>query len=594
MALRTNGSRCRQACRSIRRSSAATPSPPGWQAGYAGSWPVALGGVDQARSPAEQSRRRLARRTARTHSLPGPDRTAGDSEPESVLRLLRRLRQPADVRDLAGEPVGVDRRPCSSSRVTGTPRGAFSTGRATTATWIGDGYLEYQTRSSKGTKNQGWKDSGDAIVYDDGKPVPAPIATCELQGYWYVAQELMALLSWVMDAREDAAAHRASAAALKERFNRDWWIEDEQFVALALDPDKRQVARGHVERRPLPRLRHRRPRASAGASSDVCSRPTCSVAGASGRSRRSMPSTTRSATIAAPSGRSSRRRRSSDCAGIGFDARALDLTQALFDLAQLYPEFRIPECVGGYARGERPVPGAYPRANTPQLWNATAFPLAVQTMLGLVPIGALNTLLVDPALPTWMPELILRDLRVGGAKATLRFWREEDGRSKWEVLHRRARCTSSASPRQSRLSAGWTERVTGLVESVEMNRRRFRDDHEDSAPAASTNRSSSSPALRAASVSSPPDMAAQRGARVVLAARNERDLERAVERHSRGKVAEPSTSWPTSPIPNRWSASPNAAIASSADRHVGQQRRRVDVRHASRTCRSRTCGDRWT
>jgi len=62
-----------------------------------------------------------------------------------------------------------------------------------------DGYLEYQTRSSKGTKNQGWKDSGDAIIYDDGSPVPAPIATCELQGYWYIAQELMALLSLVMN-----------------------------------------------------------------------------------------------------------------------------------------------------------------------------------------------------------------------------------------------------------------------------------------------------------------------------------------------------------------------------------------------------------
>ena len=68
---------------------------------------------------------------------------------------------------------------------TGTRRGASSSGRATTATCDGDGYLEYQTRSSKGTKNQGWKDSGDAIIYDDGTPVPAPIATCELQGYWY-------------------------------------------------------------------------------------------------------------------------------------------------------------------------------------------------------------------------------------------------------------------------------------------------------------------------------------------------------------------------------------------------------------------------
>jgi glycogen debranching enzyme len=85
------------------------------------------------------------------------------------------------------------------------------------------------------------KDSGDAIIYDDGTPVPAPIATCELQGYWYIAQELMALLSWIMGAREDSFAHRKSAAALKGRFNRDWWVDDEQFVALALDPDKRQV-----------------------------------------------------------------------------------------------------------------------------------------------------------------------------------------------------------------------------------------------------------------------------------------------------------------------------------------------------------------
>ena len=104
-----------------------------------------------------------------------------------------------------------------------------------------DGYLEYHTRSSKGTKNQGWKDSGDAIVYDDGSPVPPPIATCELQGYWYIAQELMAMMSWIMGAREDARGHRQSAAALKERFNRDWWVEDQHFYALALDPAKRQV-----------------------------------------------------------------------------------------------------------------------------------------------------------------------------------------------------------------------------------------------------------------------------------------------------------------------------------------------------------------
>ncbi|MCA1650469.1 MAG: hypothetical protein LC753_09360, partial [Acidobacteria bacterium] len=69
-----------------------------------------------------------------------------------------------------------------------------------------DGYLEYQTRSTKGTKNQGWKDSGDAIVYDDGTPVPSPIGTCELQGYWFAAQQLMAFLSGAMGEYGDAKA----------------------------------------------------------------------------------------------------------------------------------------------------------------------------------------------------------------------------------------------------------------------------------------------------------------------------------------------------------------------------------------------------
>jgi hypothetical protein len=87
-------------------------------------------------------------------------------------------------------------------------------------------------------------------------------------------------------------------------------------------------------------------------------------------------------------------------------------------------------------------------------------------MLGLVPIAALNTLLVDPALPTWMPELILRDLRVGDAKATLRFWRDENGASRWEVLHRQGTLHILRQPTPESLSADWTERITGLAESL--------------------------------------------------------------------------------------------------------------------------------
>jgi glycogen debranching enzyme len=149
----------------------------------------------------------------------------------------------------------------------------------------------------------------------------------------------------------------------------------------------------------------------------------------------------------------------------GFDARALDLAGAMFDLAQLYPEYRIPECVGGDARGDYATPGAYPRANTPQLWNATIFPLLVQTMLGLLPIGAAETLVIDPALPAWAPEIVVHGLRVGGATITLRCWRDE-GRSKWEVLHKRGTLHVVRQPAPESLTAGVRDRAAALIETL--------------------------------------------------------------------------------------------------------------------------------
>jgi glycogen debranching enzyme len=274
----------------------------------------------------------------------------------------------------------------------------------------------------------------------------------------------MALLSWVMGARGDAAAHRKSASALKQRFNRDWWVEEEQFIALALDPDKRQVrapssnvghcvACGVVDRERLPAVVARmfRPDLFSGWGIRTLSAEHAFYNPLS--YHRGTVWAVEQATIVFGLRR------------FGFDARALELTQALFELALAYPEHRIPECVGGYPREESAVPGAYPRANAPQLWNATAFPLAVQTMLGLLPVAAMHTLVVDPALPPWLPELVMRDLRVGGARVTLRFWREDDA-SRWDVLDKEGTLHVVRQPPPESLFATWTERATDVLQSI--------------------------------------------------------------------------------------------------------------------------------
>jgi len=323
-----------------------------------------------------------------------------------------------------------------------------------------DGYLEYRTRSSKGTKNQGWKDSGDAIVYDDGGNVPAPIATCEVQGYWYAAQQLMGILCAARGQQSESQAYLAAAEELKDRFNRDWWSEREQCFALAMDPDKRLIeaptsnvghclACGIVDRTRLDAVVARlfAPDMFSGWGIRTLSSNHAFYDPLSYH-RGSVWAVEQATTLFG-------------LRRFGYAARVHELAEALFDLACLYPEFRIPETLGGHARRERPTPGAYPQANAPQLWNASAFPLMVQSMLGILPWAKERLLIVDPDLPAWLPDVIVEGLRVGDAAVTVRFRRHRDGTSDFDVLDKRGELHVIRSP----ASAGTTDEVGGLIGS---------------------------------------------------------------------------------------------------------------------------------
>ena len=105
----------------------------------------------------------------------------------------------------------------------------------------GDGYVEYQRHSDRGLPNQGWKDSPDGIRYANGDIARAPIALCEVQAYVYGAY--LAMVHFAREQGDDALAgqYAALAASLKERFNRDFWLEDRGWFAVGLDAAKQPI-----------------------------------------------------------------------------------------------------------------------------------------------------------------------------------------------------------------------------------------------------------------------------------------------------------------------------------------------------------------
>src|SRR5581483_1918772 len=105
----------------------------------------------------------------------------------------------------------------------------------------GDGFQEYQTFSSKGYENMGWKDAQDAVVYPDGSQVKQPKALCELQAYAYAAKLAAAELFRAFGDASAAEALEHQAVELKARFNREFWLEEEAFIAFGLDHEKQPI-----------------------------------------------------------------------------------------------------------------------------------------------------------------------------------------------------------------------------------------------------------------------------------------------------------------------------------------------------------------
>src|SRR5437868_15304437 len=74
-------------------------------------------------------------------------------------------------------------------------------------------------------------------------------------------------------------------------------------------------------------------------------------------------------------------------------------------------------------------------------------------------MAALNLLSVFPILPDWLPEITLRNLRVGKATVTIRFWRKDNGASTFQVIEKHGTLHVIAQPPIESTTAGiWDRR----------------------------------------------------------------------------------------------------------------------------------------
>ena len=247
----------------------------------------------------------------------------------------------------------------------------------------GDGYVEYERTSKHGLANQGWKDSWDGVSAADGTLAVAPIALAEVQGYVYAAYLARADLAAEREDAETQERYLKKAATLRTAFNRDFWLPELGWYAIALDRDKRAVDSltsniGHClwsgiidpDRAPAVAARLLSPEMFSG----------WGVRTLATTMQRYNPLSYHNGSVWPHDN-------AITAAGLmryGFVEESSQVLDAILDAAAANSG-RLPELYAGLPRAELPVPVAYPTSCSPQAW-ASATPLsALRTLLRFEP-----------------------------------------------------------------------------------------------------------------------------------------------------------------------------------------------------------------
>ena len=285
----------------------------------------------------------------------------------------------------------------------------------------GDGFVEYERRTSRGLENQSWKDSGDSQRFHDGGFARTPIAPCEVQGYVYDAKLRLAELArtaWgdeTLAARLESDAADAAAPLRRGVLGRG----ARRLLRARARRDKRRVDSlcsnlGHVlwsgivppERVKTVAGRLMDPELWSGWGIRTMSTGDAAYNPLSYHNGTVWPHDTSLGAWG--------------LARVGRAGEVHRVAHALLAAARFF-DWSLPEVFAGFERGETPFPIAYPTAARPQAWAAGTPVLLLRLLLGLEPDVASRQLRATGAEPPdWAEGLELDGVRAFGRSWSVR------------------------------------------------------------------------------------------------------------------------------------------------------------------------------
>ncbi len=295
------------------------------------------------------------------------------------------------------------------------------------------GYLRYGGNGA--LSNQGWKDSGDSIMYSNGELVKGTVALCEVQAYLYESWKSAAELANRFGEKQLSNDLHKRADLFREQFQKDFWMPDKNTVALALDGSGKAcdvVASnaGHLLGTGILSAEQEKLVADRLVESDMfCG---WGIRTLSSKERRYNPMSYHDGSVWPHDNGMI----VSGMADLGKGEPARRVMQGMLDAAAYQTNDRLPELFCGFSKQQFSEPVPYPVSCSPQAWAAGS---VIQMLLanlhlnmdksGTMHVGAVT-------LPESFGELTVQGLHVRNGKASLRFPAANDGSRKVEIIDR--------------------------------------------------------------------------------------------------------------------------------------------------------------